>query len=43
MTPEEYAKLISAVTREQVIAAAQNVTLDTVYMLAGTGTQDDEE
>ena len=43
MTPEEYAGLISAVTREQVIAAAQNVTLDTVYMLAGTGTQDDEE
>ena len=43
MTPEEYAELISAVTREQVIAAAQNVTLDTVYMLTGTGTQDDEE
>ncbi len=43
ITPEEYARLISAVTREQVIAAAQCVTLDTVYMLAGTGTEDDEE
>jgi predicted Zn-dependent peptidase len=37
ITPEEYASLISAITREQVIAAAQAVTLDTVYMLAGTG------
>lgn len=43
ITPEEYASLISAITREQVIAAAQAVTLDTVYMLAGTGTEDDEE
>ncbi len=36
ITPEKYAEEIAAVTREQVIAAAQNVTLDTVYMLAGT-------
>lgn len=43
ITPEAYAQLISAVTHEQVIAAAQAVTLDTIYMLAGTGTQDDEE
>ncbi len=43
ITPEEYAKKISTVTREQVIAAAQAVTLDTVYMLVGTGTEDDDE
>lgn len=43
ITPEEYAKQISGITREQVIAAAQFVTLDTVYMLAGTGTEEDEE
>lgn len=43
ITPEEYAKQISEITREQVIAAAQCVTLDTVYMLAGTGTEDEEE
>ncbi|MEE1284956.1 MAG: pitrilysin family protein [Acutalibacteraceae bacterium] len=43
ITPEEYAEQIAAITREQVIAAAQCVTLDTVYMLAGTGTEDDEE
>ena len=43
ITPEEYAAQLSQITREQVIAAAQCVTLDTVYMLAGTDTQDDEE
>ena len=43
ITPEDYAEQISKVTREQVIAAAQNVTLDTVYMLAGTAAADEEE
>ncbi|MBQ5823938.1 MAG: insulinase family protein, partial [Clostridia bacterium] len=43
VTPEEYAKTLSTISREQVIAAAQAVTLDTVYMLVGTGTEDDEE
>lgn len=43
ITPEEYAATIGTITREQVIAAAQAVTLDTVYMLVGTGTEDDEE
>ena len=43
ITPEAYAEMISAVTREQVIAAAQNVTLDTVYMLAGTLAADGED
>ncbi|MBR6620259.1 MAG: insulinase family protein [Clostridia bacterium] len=43
ITPESYAEQISKVTREQVIAAAQNVTLDTVYMLAGTAAADEEE
>lgn len=43
ITPEKYAEQISAVTREQVIAAAQNVSLDTVYMLAGTATGEEGE
>ena len=37
-TPEEYARKISAVTREQVEQAARGVELDTVYLL-----QPDEE
>ena len=36
-TPEQAAEEISGITREEVIAAAQKVTLDTVYRLAGTG------
>ncbi|HEX3038569.1 MAG TPA: pitrilysin family protein [Oscillospiraceae bacterium] len=35
-TPEEAAEEISAVTREQIIAAANEVTLDTVYRLVGS-------
>ncbi len=37
LSPEEYAKGISRVTREQVIKAAQGVSLDTVYMLGVKG------
>jgi len=33
-TPEEACAGVNAVTREQVVAAAQGVTLDTVYLLA---------
>lgn len=40
ITPEEYAKQIASITREQVIAAASAVTLDTVYMLAGNGSEE---
>ena len=32
-TPEDYARQISAVTREQVEQAARGVMLDTVYLL----------
>lgn len=34
-TPEQEAEMISRVTREELIAAAQNVALDTVYRLTG--------
>lgn len=37
--PEEAAALISAVTRQQMIDAANNVTLDTVYRLVGNGVE----
>ncbi len=36
-TPEQEAEMISAVTREELIAAARQVTLDTVYRLTGNG------
>ncbi len=35
--PEQYVEEFNAVTREQIIEAASQVTLDTVFMLAGTG------
>lgn len=37
--PEEEAGLVNAVTREEVIAAAQKITLDTVYSLTGIGAE----
>lgn len=40
--PEETAARIAAVTKEQVVAAAQRVTLDTVFFLRGDGEEDDE-
>lgn len=36
-TPEQAADAVAAVTREQVMAAAQNVSLDCVYLLASNG------
>ncbi|MCL2014045.1 MAG: insulinase family protein [Oscillospiraceae bacterium] len=36
-TPEEEAKVLSAVTREEVLSAAASVSLDTVYVLKGDG------
>ncbi len=35
--PEESAAIIQAVTRQEIIDAANNVTLDTVYRLIGSG------
>jgi predicted Zn-dependent peptidase len=42
--PEDYIAGFKAVTREQIISAAKDVTLDTVFMLEGTleGGEDDE-
>nr|WP_319488125.1 pitrilysin family protein [uncultured Caproiciproducens sp.] len=37
--PEEAAAIISSVTRQQIIDAANNVTLDTVYRLVGNGVE----
>ena len=34
-SPTEYAALIGAVTREQIVEAAKDVQLDTVYRLIG--------
>ena len=36
-TPEEAAAAMAGITREEVIAAAKKVTLDTVYFLASKG------
>ena len=41
-TPEEEAAAMGAVTREDVIAAAKKVTLDTVYFLASKGGEKEE-
>lgn len=38
---EEYAERISAVTREQVTECAKRVTVDSVYLLAGEGENDE--
>jgi len=35
--PEEAAAMISAVTREEIINAANHITLDTIYRLVGNG------
>lgn len=42
-TPEELVAELKKVTVEQVIEMANNVTLDTVFLLKGTGTGDDGE
>lgn len=39
ISPEEHIKEISAVTREDVIEAANQIALDTVYILSGKGEQ----
>ena len=38
-SPEEEIERISAVTREDIIAAAKSMKLDTVYVLTGKGEQ----
>ena len=40
--PEKLADALAAVTADQVIAAAKNVTLDTVFFLRGNGEGEDE-
>ena len=42
-TPEEVADKIRAVTKEQIVAVAKNIRIDTVYFLEGVGEEDDYE
>lgn len=42
-TPQEEADLISAVTKEQLVAAANKLTLDTVYVLTGNDKEKEGE
>lgn len=42
-TPQELVEEMKAVTLDEVLAAARAVTLDTVFLLKGTGTEDDGE
>lgn len=37
--PEEEADLVRAVTKEEIVEAARNITLDTVYRLEGSGAE----
>lgn len=37
--PEEEAALVNAVTRDEVVAAAQKLSLDTIYCLTGSGAE----
>ncbi len=40
--PQEYAEKINEVTAEEIRDAAEKITLDTVYMLSGNGTDGEE-
>ena len=40
--PEDYINMFKNVTKEDVIRAANDVTLDTVFMLEGTEEGDEE-
>lgn len=40
-TPQEEADLISAVTKEQIVSAANKLTLDTVYVLTGNDKEEE--
>lgn len=41
-TPQEEAELISEVTKEELVAAANKLTLDTVYVLTGSESEETE-
>ena len=41
--PDEYITMFKAVTKQQVMQAAADVTLDTVFMLEGSASEDDGE
>ena len=41
-TPEERMEKINAVTKEQIVARAQSIKLDTIYFLCGTEVAEDE-
>lgn len=40
--PQDYAEKINEVTADEIRAAAEKITLDTVYMLSGNGTDGEE-
>jgi predicted Zn-dependent peptidase len=40
LTPQEDAALIAAITKEQVVAAAKKLSLDTVFVLTGNGEEE---
>ena len=42
-TPEENAALVKQTTKEEIVAVASGITLDTVYFMRGTLTGDQEE
>ena len=40
--PQDFAEGIKSVTREDICDAAKKVTLDTIYMLSGDGSSEEE-
>lgn len=40
ISPEEYKKKIEAITKDQVVRIAKNITLHTVYFLTGKGKEE---
>ena len=40
LTPQQQAEKFNAVTKDAVVAAANRLTLDTVYVLTGSGEDD---
>ncbi len=42
-TPEERMAKTATITRDDVVRAANNITLDTIFMLAGTGDETDDD
>ena len=43
LSPQEQSEIVNAVTKEQVIEAANRLTLDTIYVLTGNDDKAEEE